>query len=135
MSITKRLAAIAIAAMITTAMAVTASAADTIDTATPVSTPYGELGGTLNKSECWFFWDNSKTFTATTTCTGKAPTLTVELDVVSYPSGTSIYSSSNTAYNAKSVSVSSDGITKSDTVSAYGAHQVMLYCTWVVLPL
>ena len=124
MSITKKLAAIAMAAMMTTAMAVTASA-DTISTAETVATPYGTLGGTLSKKEGWWFWDNSKTFTATSTCSGKAPTLTVELEVVSYPSGTRIFNSSNRATNATTVSVSSEGITKSDTVSAYGAHQVI----------
>lgn len=124
MSIEKKIAAIALAAMMTTTMAVSASA-DTISTADPVATPYGTLSGTLAKSEGWWFWDNSKTFTATTTCSGKAPTLTVDLELVSYPSGTTVYTASNKAYNTTSVSVSSEGITKADTVSAYGAHQVI----------
>lgn len=118
----KKVLTVAMAAVMTTTMAVSASAS-TIATADPVSTPYGNLNGELSVTEGFWFWDNSKTFTATTTCTNQAPTLTVSMEVVSYPSGASIYSGSNRKNNATSVSVSSEGITKSDTVTVYGAHQ------------
>lgn len=131
MSITKKFAAIAMAAMMTTTMAITASA-DSIDTAGPVSTPYGLLRGELTKTEGWWFWDNSKTFTATTTCSEKAPTLTVGLTVVAYPGGEELFKDEDKDTNTTSLSLSSKGITKSDTVTAYGSHQIIYSTAKVV---
>lgn len=113
-------------ATVVAASAFAVSAMAVSDSINPISTPYGTMNGTLTVTTS----TTKKTVSGYTSCSGNCPTIKVEIDVVSYPSGTDIFDGSP-VFHYNDTYVSQEAYSYSlAAITAYGSHEVRGTSSW-----
>lgn len=96
------------------------------DSVGPISTAYGNMYGKNDVTSS----GSKRTATVKTTCTSNAPRVWVQLGIVSFPSGDSVFDTdSEETANSKSASLSAISYS-TEAITSYGAHQIIGSGSW-----